>query len=119
MVFSTMKIAHFAGTKMPVQSSYREDQVLQDILHKKSQGMTLRAIAAQYKHITYGDIHRLLRGQFPKSPAKRKALGLPAYAPAPVCVKCGSVHTTKYCTAARKPRKPNPFKNFVILLPVD
>lgn len=34
----------------------------------------------------------------------RAKLGLPTMAPAPVCPKCGEVHTTRRCTKGRKPR---------------
>lgn len=33
-------------------------------------------------------------------------LGLPALAPAPVCLKCGEVHTAKRCPKTQKPRAP-------------
>ncbi len=76
-----------------------EEKVLQYLIRQKLAGNSLRAIARTYgQKITHGDIARALKGQFPKSPCKRLAFGLPALAPAPVCVKCGEVHTTKRCT---------------------
>ena len=56
--------------------------------------MSYRDISGHYgMPITYGDIQRIVvHGQFPKGEAKRKQLSLPALAPAPVCVSCGSVH---------------------------
>lgn len=41
----------------------------------------------------------------PRDPHIRARLGLPAYAPAPVCVKCGNVHVTKRCTRKQPPTR--------------
>jgi hypothetical protein len=38
----------------------------------------------------------------PKTIRIRLALGLPAYAPAPVCPKCGVVHLRKFCPKPRQ-----------------
>ncbi len=44
----------------------------------------------------------------PKDPKKRFALGLPIFAPAPVCGQCGEVHTTKRCPRLKPARPRNP-----------
>jgi len=41
----------------------------------------------------------------PKDPHILSTLGLPAYAPAPVCPKCGKVHVTKRCTVKKPPER--------------
>lgn len=64
----------------PVQRLYTEDDILSDLWRKKLSGRPLRDIAKDYPGITYGDIHRALRGNFPKSIDKRHAFGLLASA---------------------------------------
>ncbi len=53
-----------------------------------------------HKAVAY---HIAERGYEPKDPHLRAKLNLPALAPAPVCIKCGEVHTAKRCTKNRKP----------------
>jgi hypothetical protein len=93
------------GPKMAVQSTYTETQVLRDLQRKKAIGRSLRDISKDYDGISHGVIQRALKGQFPKSPHKRLALGLPTLIPAPACTKCGQVHTTKRCPNGKKPAK--------------
>jgi len=97
------------GPKTAVQTSYTERKVLLDLQRKKAAGRSLRAIAKDYDGITYGDIQRALKGDFPKSPHKRLVLGLPALIPAPACAKCGNVHVTKRCPNGQKP--PNNWRD--------
>ena len=59
-------------------------------------------IASGYEGITFADIQRGLRGEFPKSAKKRKALGLEIWGKARVCPTCGEVHISKRCTAKRR-----------------
>ena len=54
--------------------------------------MSLRQIAREYPPCTHRDIARLLTGKEPHGAEKRRALGLPMLAPAPVCARCGLVH---------------------------
>ncbi len=92
---------------MTVQKAYKEEDVTSILWGKKLRGMTLREISAEYPGTNYGDISRALKGEFPKAIDRRMSMGLITMLPAPVCVKCGVVHTTKGCTANRKPsRKP-------------
>ena len=65
-----------------------------------------------------GTAHRIATSDYePKRPAIRFRLGLPALMPAPVCRWCGQLHVSKRCTA--RTHKPNPFKGWVILIPVE
>jgi len=68
---------------------------------------TERAVAAEIG-LSAGMVHKVMMdGYEPKTGKIRLALGLPAMAPAPVCIYCGVPHTTKRCTAKQggKPRK--------------
>ena len=54
--------------------------------------------------ISGGMAYRIaLQGYDPADSGIRKRLGLPCYAPAPVCT-CGSIHVSKRCS--NRPRKP-------------
>lgn len=53
--------------------------------------------------ISVGTIHRFACGIEPRRPELRAALGLPCYAPAPVCPHCGNVPLAKRCPCKRKP----------------
>ena len=67
-------------------------------LHKKQQRGGWRIVGQEFG-ISGGMAYRIaIHGYEPKMPHIRFALGLPALAPAPVCIKCGQVHTTKRCT---------------------
>ena len=101
-----------------VHSVYNESDVVSDLWSKKLTGKTLRDISRDYPGTTYGDIQRALKGEFPKSPQKRLAFRLPALAPAPVCPIHGIVHTRKTCPSD-KPRKPNLFAGFVMIVPKE
>ena len=78
----------------------------------------LRGIYAEYKSwrrvaieygskIPAGTLCAIAKGREPKKAIHRAALGLPALAPAPVCLKCGAVHVTKRCTSSgdKPPRR--------------
>lgn len=91
---------------MTVQSLYTEEELLASLWQKRLVGMTLRAIAAEYEEISYGDIQRCLKGEFPKSPHKRAKLKLVTFAPAPICIKCGQVHVTKRCVNGNGKKGP-------------
>lgn len=80
-----------------VQKAYTEQDARLLLQAKREQGRTLRSIADDYENITYGDIQRALKGQFPKSPRKRAAFNLSALIPAPACPVHGVVHVTKRC----------------------
>jgi len=71
---------------MNVQRMYKpisEDDLHGEIKAHRVAGATLREIAAGYgSPVTHGDIHRVLRGIFPKGATKRAALRLPAVCPA-------------------------------------
>lgn len=54
--------------------------------------MTWRQIAAHFDGVPAGTLCAIAKGRDPKSPAIRAALGLPAYASAPVCPVHGVVH---------------------------
>lgn len=86
---------------------YNEKELWGYLVKKRLARTSLRALAKEFgAPITHADIYRCLDGKFPRSPAKRFALKLPALAPAPVCPKCGIVHVTKRCPAHRNP-SPN------------
>ena len=69
------------------------------VLYLYEQNPSLRAIAREFgPPVNHADIHRILRGIEPRTPAKRLRLGLPALASAPVCAKCGELHVTQRCT---------------------
>lgn len=71
--------------------------------HQKLQRGGWRLVGAEFG-ISGGMAYRIaVDGYEPKEPHIRLKLGLPALAPAPVCVKCGQVHTTKRCT--NQPRR--------------
>jgi len=64
-----------------------------------------------------GTAYRIATSDYePKRPAIRLCLGLPALVPAPVCRQCGQLHVSKHCPAKRK---PNPFKDYVLIVPRD
>lgn len=65
----------------------------------RATGMTWRQIAAHFDGVPAGTLCAIAKGRDPKSPAIRSALGLPAYASAPVCPVHGVVH------AGRCPRR--------------
>jgi hypothetical protein len=62
-----------------------------------------RAVGAELG-ITCGMAYRVAHGYEPKEARIRYRLGLPALAPAPVCRRCGEVHTTQRCTKNRRHR---------------
>ena len=70
-----------------------ERALYERILELQKSGLKLRDISEKYgEHITYGDIHRILKGVMPPSEHKRRALGLPVLVPTQVCPSCGVVH---------------------------
>lgn len=87
-------------------------QKLKDDVQYLNATKSLRAIArilneragSGKRTITHRTVQRILSGQEPREPNLRDALGLPCYAPAPICSKCGTVHVTKKCTAGNKQR---------------
>ena|SRR3990167_5569303 len=67
---------------------------------KGTTGLTWRKIALldDYSPIPAGTLSTIAKdGYIPRK--WRLRLGLPALAPAPVCLKCGNVHVTKKCMA--------------------
>lgn len=61
--------------------------------------------------ISPGTLNRIAKhGYEPKHPDVRRALGLPTFALAPTCAKCGAVHTTKTCRAPRPSSNPQLLK---------
>lgn len=73
------------------------------IARLRSSGKKWREIGIEFPDVPLGTLCRIYKDSRyePKRPDIRAALGLPCYAPAPVCVKCGIVHVTKRCTAKR------------------
>src|SRR5512139_1383945 len=66
-------------------------------MQKAHQQASWRAIGRQYG-ISGGLAYRIAHGYEPKDLYIRYRLGLPAYALAPVCPRCGEVHVTRRCT---------------------
>lgn len=77
---------------------------------------TLREIGKRL-NLNPGYLSAILRGRKTPSPRVYHALGLRPprrvveidadHDVAPVCPKCGQVHTTKTCTLTRRPRRPD------------
>ena len=78
-----------------VQKMYTEAQVFFDTHAKHNSGISLRDIAADYPGVTFGDVSRILKGQFPVSKCKREALRLAPLVPTEVCPKHGVVHVSR------------------------
>jgi hypothetical protein len=83
---------------------YTEAQVYRDICAKHEAKTSLRDIAAEYENITHGDISRILKGQFPTSDCKRKALHLIPLVPTAICPIHGIVHVRATCPG-KSPRR--------------
>lgn len=67
---------------------------------------TWRAVAGKYR-VTSGMAYRIAMHDYePHDPHIRAALGLPALAPAPVCLKCGEVHVAKRCLSQQERKRP-------------
>lgn len=90
------------------QNAFSGIAELRQFLLENIADKTWRNMADKEFHnlVSAGTLNRIARDKDyePKRPDIRRALGLPCFAPAPVCPKCGVVHTTKRCTANRKPR---------------
>jgi hypothetical protein len=70
------------------------------------EGKSWRYIAKNidpYKGISHATLRRIAMGIAPKEPHICEQLHIVIMMPAPVCGKCGVVHTTKRCTANDKP----------------
>ena len=82
------------------------DKARNELISQYACNGTWRKVAKVYGNkVPAGTLCAIAKGREPKKPAHRAALGLPALAPAPVCQKCGVVHTAKRCTAnSDKPR---------------
>ncbi len=78
----------------------RLEQVRASIQRRYSREKNWRKVASFYG-INVGMAWRIAHGYEPKEAHIRHILDLPALVPAPVCPKCGQVHVTKRCTAAR------------------
>ncbi len=105
MTTTTRATMPLYDTRRGVQKMYTEGVVLADIQRQKQAGMSLREIAAQYEGVTHADISRVLKGEFPRSACKRKALKLPPLDLAPVCPIHGVVHVRATCPGATPPRR--------------
>jgi hypothetical protein len=93
------------GTTPTVQSL---DTVIRALVRLNSVDcLSWRKIASreEYLGIAAGTLCEIAKGREPKDAHVRAQLHLPALIPAPACVKCGEVHTTKACTKDRQPRK--------------
>jgi len=82
------------------------------VIHDTSD-MVWRDIAnlEQYRGIPPGTLSTIAKhGYVPKK--WRTRLGLPVLLPAPACIRCGEVHTTKRCTAGNndRPRRQPPVR---------
>jgi hypothetical protein len=82
----------------------RITQEIKKIIAAKKAGLSLRKIAANYKHVTFADISRILKDVYPVMQDKRDELGLPCVKLAAVCPVHGKV-CVKNCKAT-KPRRP-------------
>lgn len=74
---------------MPVQTL---DTLKADLLARRATGMPWRRIAADFPGVPAGTLCAIAKGREPKGARIRRALGLPAMQPAPVCPRCGVVH---------------------------
>ena len=62
-----------------------------------------RRVAAVYgNQIPAGTLCAIAHGREPKRADHRAILGLPALAPAPVCLRCGEVHVARRCMSRRE-----------------
>jgi len=104
--------------KGSVRTSYTvrlELNALHDGNGKKGHSWREISQLPKYLGITPTNLCAIAKGREPVDPVVRLKLGLPALAPAPVCVKCGEVHTTRRCTKnlTGKPRnKPIPWEHY-------
>jgi hypothetical protein len=82
---------------------YTWEKLKSDVLYLYGEKRSLRAVARLYgSPINHADIQRVLEGKETKNVKKRLAFGLPAYALAPVCPKCGDLHYPRRCMKKRK-----------------
>ena len=93
-----------------VQKLYSEEKVRGYILLQKEAGRSLRQIASNDFGgcITYGDVQRGIKGEFPKRPHKRSVMGLSALVPVEVCPDCGKAPLARHHCCNGKPHKPRP-----------
>lgn len=78
-------------------------------------GNTWRVVAGfqKFSGVPAGTLCGFAKGH-PMPHAYRARFGLPDEKPAPVCLKCGDVHTTKRCTKnGTKPRQPRNYNGKV------
>lgn len=80
------------------------EKLKKNIARLHSEGLTYRQVAAMYPGATFGDVSRILHGVEPATEEKRRAFGLPALKPAPVCEPCGVVHVGR-CPGNRRQRR--------------
>ena len=95
---------HKNGKEGTVQPLYSLQLRLKD-LHD-TQHISWRKIAEmdEYAGVSHTALSRIAKGIEPGNDVRKK-LHLPEMLPAPVCLQCGEVHTTKRCTANDKPGK--------------
>lgn len=72
-----------------------------------------RKVSEKHNGVSAGTLCSISKGYDPKSKTLCKKLNIPYYAPAPVCVTCGEVHTTKRCTKVKRQARD------LFSLPVD
>lgn len=68
------------------------DKLRARLISARATGMHWRAIAEFFPGVPAGTLCAIAKGRDPKSPAIRRALGLPAYQAAEVCSVHGVVH---------------------------
>lgn len=90
------------------QNGFSDIEQLRRFLLDNVADMTWRRMAERKfdNRVSAGTLNRIANDEQyePRRPAIRKALGLPCYAPAPVCPKHGVVHRGQ-CPKNRKPPK--------------
>lgn len=86
--------------------SATKDTPRSKITRLRDSGKKWREIGDVYPGVKLGTLARIYfdPGYEPRKPELRAALGLPCYAPAPVCPHCGNVPLAKRCPCKRKPR---------------
>ncbi len=77
------------------------EQIVLDMNNQRADGISWSKIGSEYG--VNKAMARLIAGGYKPGHKIAKLLNIQVYEPAPVCAKCGAVHTTKRCTANDKP----------------
>lgn len=94
-----------------VQTLYSTIERLKYLHDTRMMSWAQIALLDEYSGISRATLCAIAHGREPKNEHTRAILHLPQYAPAPVCPRCGEVHTKKSCPRERVPWSQRPWRD--------